>query len=55
MILIEEAWKAIAEAGMAEYIVPVKTVRKHFGEAMVVTQDVDDLLSSEIVKKRSSR
>ena len=39
MILIEEAWKAIAKEGMAEYIKYLfKTVRKFFGEAIVVTQ-----------------
>lgn len=52
MILIEEAWKAIAKAGMAEYIRYLyKTIRKHFGEPIVVTQELDDILSSEIVKK----
>ena len=52
MILIEEAWKAIAKEGMAEYIKYLyKTVRKYFGEAITVTQEVEDLLSSEIVKE----
>ena len=38
MILIEEAWKAIASANMADYIKYLyKTVRKFFGEAIVVT------------------
>jgi conjugation system TraG family ATPase len=51
MILIEEAWKAIAEQGMAEYIKYLfKTVRKYFGEAVVVTQDVEDIIGSKIVK-----
>lgn len=51
MILIEEAWKAIAKAGMAEFIKYLyKTVRKHFGEAIVVTQEIEDIVSSEIVK-----
>ena len=51
MILIEEAWKAIARQGMAEYIKYLfKTVRKFFGEAIVVTQDVDDIVHSPIVK-----
>ena len=36
MILIEEAWKAIASANMADYIKYLyKTVRKYFGEAIV--------------------
>ncbi len=52
IILIEEAWKAIAKAGFAEYIKYLfKTVRKFFGEAIVVTQEVEDIISSEIVKK----
>jgi len=51
IILIEEAWKAIARQGMAEYIKYLfKTVRKHFGEAIVVTQEVDDIISSSIIK-----
>ncbi|MDE3211762.1 MAG: TraG family conjugative transposon ATPase [Bacteroidota bacterium] len=52
MILIEEAWKAIAREGMAEYIRYLfKTVRKFFGEAVVVTQEVEDIISSPIVKQ----
>ena len=52
MILIEEAWKAIAREGMAEYIRYLfKTVRKHFGEAVVVTQEVEDIISSPVVKQ----
>ncbi len=51
MILLEEAWKAISKEGMAEYLKYLyKTVRKFFGEAVVVTQDVDDIISSPIVK-----
>jgi conjugation system TraG family ATPase len=52
MILIEEAWKAIAKEGMAEYIKYLfKTVRKFFGEAIVVTQEVEDIISSHVVKQ----
>ncbi|HVB02794.1 MAG TPA: TraG family conjugative transposon ATPase [Chitinophagaceae bacterium] len=52
MILIEEAWKAIAREGMAEYIRYLfKTVRKYFGEAVVVTQEVEDILDSPVVKQ----
>ena len=51
-ILIEEAWKTIASANMADYIKYLyKTVRKYFGEAIVVTQEVDDIISSPIVKE----
>lgn len=52
ILLIEEAWKAIAREGMGEYIRYVfKTVRKSFGEAIVVTQEIDDIISSPIVKQ----
>jgi len=52
MILIEEAWKAIARHGMAEYIKYLfKTARKHFGEAVVITQEIEDILGSEIIKQ----
>lgn len=52
MIVIEEAWKAISSANMAEFIKYLyKTVRKHFGEAVVVTQDPDDILRSPIVRE----
>lgn len=52
MILIEEAWKAIAREGMAEYIKYLfKTVRKFYGEAIVVTQEVEDIISSPVVKQ----
>ena len=52
MILIEEAWKAIAKEGMSEYIKYLfKTVRKFFGEAIVVTQEIEDIISSPVVKQ----
>ena len=52
MILIEECWKALMSANMSEYIKYLfKTVRKYFGEAVVVTQEVDDIISSPIVKE----
>ena len=52
VILIEEAWKAISKTGTAEFIKYLyKTVRKHFGEAMVVTQEVDDIIDNPIVKE----
>lgn len=51
MILIEEAWKAISKAGMAEFIKYLyKTVRKHNGEVAVVTQEPDDLMDNPVVK-----
>lgn len=52
VICIEEAWKAIARAGMAEFMKYLyKTVRKYFGEAITVTQEIDDILSSLIIKE----
>lgn len=51
-LIIEEAWKAIASANMAEYLKYMyKTVRKYFGEAIVVTQEVDDIISNPVVKE----
>jgi conjugation system TraG family ATPase len=51
-LIIEEAWKALTSASMAEYLKYMyKTVRKYFGEAIVVTQEVDDIISSPIVKE----
>ncbi|RHB21020.1 TraG family conjugative transposon ATPase, partial [Bacteroides ovatus] len=44
--------KAIAKEGMANYIRYLfKTVRKFYGEAVVVTQEVDDIISSPVVKE----
>ena len=52
IILFEEAWKAIAKEGMNEFIrFLFKTVRKFYGEAIVVTQEIDDIVSSPVVKK----
>ena len=52
VLIVEEAWKALASENMAEYMLYLyKTVRKYFGEAIVVTQEVDDIISSPIVKE----
>ena len=52
VILIEECCKALTSANMSAYIRYLyKTVRKYFGEAVVVTQEVDDIISSPIVKE----
>ena len=52
VITIEEAWKAIAKAGMAEFMRYLyKTVRKFFGIAITVTQEIDDIISSPVVKE----
>jgi len=51
VVLIEEAWKAIAKQGMAEYVQYLyKTMRKFFGEPIVVTQEIEDVIASPIVK-----
>ena len=47
---VEEAWKALSSANMAEYRrYMYKTVRKYYGEAIVVTQEVDDIISSPVL------
>jgi conjugation system TraG family ATPase len=52
VLLLEEAWKSIAKESMGGYIQYLfKTVRKFFGEAVVVTQEIEDIISSPIVKK----
>lgn len=49
--ICEEAWKALSSPNMADYLKYLyKTVRKFFGEAIVVTQEVDDIISSPVVK-----
>lgn len=51
VICIEEAWKAIATPQMATYIKYFfKTIRKFFGEAIIVTQEVDDVISSPVIR-----
>jgi hypothetical protein len=51
VLIIEEAWKAIASPLMAGYIQYLwKTVRKFLGEAIVVTQELDDIIGNPIVK-----
>ena len=55
MILIEECWKALTSANMSAYIKYLyKTVRKYFGEAVVVTQEVDDSSRRPSSRSRSS-
>lgn len=50
-LIIEEAWKAIASPLMAGYILYLyKTVRKFLGEAIVVTQELSDIIGNSIVK-----
>ena len=52
VLVIEEAWKAIATPLMAEYIKYLyKTCRKFWGTVGVVTQELQDIVSSPIVKE----
>jgi len=52
MVVIEEAWKAIANAGMAENIrYWVKTLRKFNGKLALVSQEVDDMVNSPIIRQ----
>ena len=52
VLVIEEAWKAIATPLMAEYIKYLyKTCRKFWGTVGVVTQEIQDIISSPIVKE----
>ena len=52
VLVIEEAWKAIATPMMAEYIKYLyKTARKFWASVGVVTQELQDIIGSEIVKE----
>ena len=51
-LIIEEAWKAIASPLMAEYIQYLfKTARKFWANVGVVTQEIQDIVDSPIVKQ----
>ncbi|KAA6439918.1 TraG family conjugative transposon ATPase [Dyadobacter flavalbus] len=50
-LIIEEAWKALTKEKFANFLRwASKTVRKHDGSLIVVTQELDDLIGSEVVK-----
>lgn len=52
ILAIDEAWIAIAKSGMSGFIKYLyKTVRKFNGIAALITQEVDDLISSPIIKE----
>lgn len=52
VLVIEEAWKAIASPLMAEYIkFMYKTARKFWASVGVVTQEIQDIIGSPIVKE----
>ena len=51
VLTIDEAWKAIAKSGMAEFLkYAFKTIRKFNGIPIVITQELDDLINSPIIK-----
>lgn len=51
VLTIDEAWKAIAKSGMAEFLkYAFKTIRKFNGVPIVITQELDDLVSSPVIK-----
>ena len=50
-LVVEEAWKAIASPLMAGCLLYLyKTVRKFWGEAIVVTQELGDIIGNAVVK-----
>lgn len=51
VLTIDEAWKAIAKSGMAEFLrYAFKTIRKFNGIPIVITQELDDLVNSPVIK-----
>lgn len=52
VLVVDEAWKSLTRAGMAEYLKYMyKTERKHFGEVVTISQEPEDLIGSPIVKE----
>jgi conjugation system TraG family ATPase len=51
MLIIEEAWRAVSSDFFANFLLwAFKTARKHLGSIGVVTQEIEDLLKSQIIK-----
>ncbi len=51
ILLLEEAWKALSKANMEPAIQYwVKTIRKYFGELWPVSQEIEDMIGSSVVK-----
>jgi hypothetical protein len=51
VMVIEEAWKAIANETMSGYLAGLwKTARKFQTSAVVVTQQVSDIMSSQVIR-----
>lgn len=52
VMALDEAWKAISNETMAPYLRQLwKTARKYNTSAMVITQELDDILSSDVIKE----
>ncbi len=52
VLAIDEAWKAISNETMAPYLRELwKTARKMSTSAMVITQELDDILSSSVIRE----
>lgn len=51
ILVIEEAWRAVSSDFFANFLLwAFKTARKHFGAIGVVTQEIEDLLKSPVIK-----
>ncbi|MEC3881829.1 TraG family conjugative transposon ATPase [Parapedobacter sp. 10938] len=51
-LVIEEAWKSLMHSRMAEFLkYAAKTVRKHNGQLVTISQELEDLLGNALVKK----
>jgi len=52
VLCVDEAWAAIAKAGMAAFLkYAFKTIRKFNGIPIVITQELDDLVDSPVIKE----
>lgn len=52
VMAIDEAWKAISNQTMAPYLRELwKTARKMSTSAMVITQELDDILASDVIRE----
>lgn len=50
ILIIEEAWKAVSNDFFATFLLwAFKTARKHFGAIGVISQEIDDLLKSNVI------
>lgn len=51
VLTIDEAWKAITKSGMSEFLrYAVKTIRKFNGVPIIITQEVDDVMNSPVIR-----